>query len=160
MPKPIRRNTGMWEYLEQSGVLESGNEDAIAAVKKEYQRKYQREYRKKKRKERPEVTLTLSKADWLELTHSAQQHHYSLPAFIKQAALAYLKQTFLVPDREPVSRLEQRLRLCQTDIRVIARHVRKRNLPELNQAYLDLAERIAHLETVIHNAFHNPPQVN
>ncbi|MDW3651017.1 MAG: hypothetical protein R8P61_28330 [Bacteroidia bacterium] len=160
MPKPIRRNTGMWEYLEQSGVLESGNEEAIEAVKKEYKRQYQRKYRKQKRKERPEVTITLAKPDWLKLTHAAQQHHYSLPSFIKHAALSYLNQTYLVPDREPVSRLEQRLRLCQTDIRMIARHVHKRNLPELNQAYLDLAERINHMETIIHDAFHHPPKLS
>lgn len=158
MPKPIRRNTGLWEYVEQSGVLESGNDEAIEAVKKEYHRKYQREYRKQKRKDRPEVTITLPKPIWLKLTHAAQRHHYSLPAFIKHAAVSYLDQTYLVPDREPVSRLEQYLRLCQTDLQIVAKHVHKREYAELYQLFTDLVERIQHIEEIVHQSLRHPPQ--
>ncbi|MEL6675624.1 MAG: hypothetical protein AAFR61_25675 [Bacteroidota bacterium] len=158
MSKPIRRGTGLWAYLEKSGVLESGSEEAIAAVKKEYRRFYQREYRKQKRKERPEVTITLDKPDWFKLTHAAQRHHDSLAGFIKGSALAYLDETYLVPDPQTINHIAQRIRLAGTDIRVVAKHVSKRNLTELHQGYMDLAERIHHLEETITQALVYPPK--
>ncbi len=158
MARAIRRQTGMWEYLEASGVLETKDDKLIEKAKREYKRIYQRQYRKLRRKQIKEVNISLDKADWEKLDHAAQEHHYSLPAFVKQSALSYINQTYLVPDREPITRLEQRLRLCQTDIRVIAKNVHKLNMTELNLAFIQLAERIQSLEDIVVTSFTKPPK--
>src|ERR1043165_6327503 len=95
------RNSKLWEYLDASGILEKGSDEEIEAVKRTYWKKYFFEYKKKQRNSKPEYSVYFSKENGEHQTieHAAKQHHLTVTAFIHSAALAYIRQTYIVPDK-------------------------------------------------------------
>ena len=97
----IAKNSGMWAYLDASGVLENGTEDDIKAAKKAYRKQYLLNFKRKQRNSKPEYSVCLSK------TMGNIQEYYLLlkrmvenvPSFLRMAALAYISKTYIVPDR-------------------------------------------------------------
>lgn len=147
------------EYLEESGVLENGTDEEIAAAKKEYQRRYQAQYRRTRRQTHPETTVTFTRDEWNFLKEVAKRHNQSLPKFIKQAALAYQTQQYIVPDEQAVARIEQLLSLARTDTLIIAKHLRRLNQQEIAEAYEALADRYTQLEEKISRQLRQPQRV-
>ena len=148
--------SGLQSYLEETGVLVSGSEEDIQAAKQEYKKRYQAEYRRKRRTTHPETTVRLTKEEWDRFSEEAKRHHLTLPKFIRQSALAYLNQTYLVPDKQAVARIEQLLSLARTDIQIIAKHMRELNFDALSRAYLSLSERYTHLEKKLSQILREP----
>lgn len=102
--------TNMMEYLESIGVLKQGNEEEIKRAKKEYRKQYFREHKRKMRKNRLEVTMHLNKAngDYDLIKSEAERHGMSIPTFIREATIAELHNTYIVPakDRETLVRFK------------------------------------------------------
>lgn len=159
MPKPIRRNSGLWEHLKTTGVLDDGDPKAIAAAKKQYRKRYQKEYKRNRRAKHPEVTVVMDRVTYGFLNKAAGMHHMSLAAFLREASVHYLQQKYLVPDAGLVADFAQRLRICASDINLIARHVKKLKLHELHESYMSLSERIQYLENYVANTLQNPPRL-
>lgn len=149
---------GLQDYLEQSGVLETGDAAAIEAVKQQYKRDYQAAYRRARRKSHPQTTVTLDQDQWETLSEAAQRHHLSLPAFLRKAALAYLNQSYVVPDKRVIARLEQIISLMRTDTQIMARHISKQGYEDLAKLYPSLMERLIRLERQVSAALRQPPK--
>lgn len=153
------RHSKLWEHLEASGVLEKGSDDEIKAVKREYRKKYLLEYRRRQRASQPEINVLFSKSygDYQTVLQSAEKHNQQIAAFIRNATLAYIRQTYIVPDKLQVAHLEQLLSDCLNEIKTIIKP-KDRYFWERDQR-LELIERkIEKLEVQIDELFRNPPR--
>ena len=118
------KNSGMWAYLDASGVLENGNEEEIKAAKKAYRKLYLLNYKRKQRASVPEFIVCLSKNDgeYSRILSASKAHGKTIPAFLRIATLAYISKTYIIPDRLIVARLEQLLSQCLNEIQQIGRY--------------------------------------
>ncbi len=142
------------EYLDQSGVLEIGDELAIKAAKKAYRKSYQRAYKRHQRSQRKEYQIQLSKEENKLIREQAQKHHSSPSAFIKKAALGYLQNEYLVPDNERIAQLEYLLSIAYSSINQIAEKT-----PQLPNDYERLSKIIEQLEREVTQALRYPPNL-
>lgn len=156
----MRRNrkSELWKYLDTLGVLDNGNESAIKDAKRRYRKQYFQNYKRKQRALKPEFIVPLSKSngEYSRVVTAAKRHNISPTAFLKQATMAYLSQTFLVPDRLQVAQLELLLSECLNEIRSIVKQ-KERFFWDLDQKYTRIEKRIEKLEGDIDRVFRNPP---
>lgn len=148
----MKPSDSLWKYLEKSGVLETGDQDQIVAAKQLYRKKYLSEYKRKHRSENQECTVMLSKLndEFQVLYNAASKHHMTLSQFLKQAAMAYTKQKYLIPDTTVVSHLQQLLSECLNEIRSMNKEIVDSNSIKI------IEQRIAMLEDTIENTLTNP----
>ncbi len=139
------------EYLDQSGVLELGDELAIKAAKKAYRKNYQRAYKRHQRNRRKEYQIQLSKEENKRISEAAKKHHLSPSKFIKKAALAYLQNEYVIPDNEQIAQLEYLLSVAYSSISQIAGKT-----PQLTQDYERLSRIIERLEKEVTQALRYP----
>lgn len=153
----ISPHSKLWQYLNSTGVLESGNEEAIMAVKRSYRKKYLLEYKRKQRNEKPGFTVMLSRenGEYYNIFNAAKRHSMPVTTFLKKATLAYLSQRFIVPDRRQLSEVEQLLSECLNEIQRIARQKERFNW-DREQKYEAIEKRILKLERQIGEVFRNP----
>ncbi len=101
-----RTRTGIYAFLEASGILEHGTNEDIQKVRKEYWALYRRQWRKDKRKKEQAFTISFTDTELKVISEGARKHKLSRTAFIKQAALAYVTQRYLVPDIESINAIK------------------------------------------------------
>ncbi len=156
----LKKRSPLWEYLEASGVLEYGSDEEIKAVKREYRKKYLLLYKRAKRGSTKEYTITLNKEsrELLLLMKSAKIHSLTVPEFIRQSALAYCEQKYLIPHPYMVAELEQLLSDCLNEIRVLATK-RDRFFWDTEMKLERVEKRIIKLEEAINTLFRNPPKL-
>ena len=142
------------EYLDQSDVLELGDELAIKAAKKAYRKSYQRAYKRHQRSQRKEYQIQLNKDENRRICDSAKKHHLSPSKFIKNAALAYLLNEYVVPDNEQIAQLEYLLSVAYSSINQIAEKT-----PQLTLDYERLSKIIERLEREVTQALRYPPSL-
>lgn len=114
--KDDRIYESIWQYLDESGVLENGTEEEIQQAKKEYWKIYQRQYKRKMRKTKRQVVLWFSQREIDQLKKVMKGYRNSFPQFVKQGAMAYANQRYLVPDIHMVGRIEQHLSLIRQSV--------------------------------------------
>jgi hypothetical protein len=152
-----RRDTGLWSFLEHSGVLENGDADQIAAAKKLYRKAYLKAYKQKQRKEKPEFLVQFSeKEHYSRVAKAAKKHHLSISAFLKNATLAYLDRSYLIPDRIVVGKLALLLEGCLNDVRAISTTKTKHTSFVLEEKYEAIERRIGVLQDHIRDLFCYP----
>ncbi|MEO0898672.1 MAG: hypothetical protein AAFY71_19825 [Bacteroidota bacterium] len=158
---PIRakKESGLRNYLKEQGLTKNSDPKLLEAAKRTYQRHYNRNYKQQRRKEYPEVTVSLSQNQYHSLTQFAQGHHLTLASFLREAALAYCNSTFVVPNHAQVASVEQKLLLMQTDVHMIAKHLKKLSIADLSQAYTALEDRFLQLEQYVTQRLREPRQV-
>lgn len=154
--RKIRQNTGIYKYLEETGVLERGIEEEIQQARKNYKKKYILSYKRKQRSQQKEFTVLLNKDEYKSMSAQAKNHHMTVVRFLKLAAIAYTNKKYIVPDREAVARIESTLIQIQNEIQAIA----KRNKILFGLNPLAIEKRINRMETVIYDALQNPPSIN
>ena len=155
-----RKRSKMWEYLEASGVLEKGNENEIKAIKREYRKKYYLAYKRISRTEMPEYTIRLSKkhGEYSKILNASRKHKRTVTRFIRESALAYIDQRFLVTDPILIADLEIILSNCLNEIKKIVD--KKTNFIWGTENKIESIEkRIIKLEQEINEVFRNPKQV-
>ena len=108
MKRKIKSGSGLWAYLESSGVL-NGPEEGIAMARKKYWSDFRARWRKQRRKEMKEFTVYFSPADLKVIAKAAVRHKMSRTGYIKRATLSYTDQVFLIPDLIEVRRISQLL---------------------------------------------------
>ena len=152
------RHSKLWDYLESTGVLEKGSEDEIKNVKKEYRKKYFFDYKKKQRSTKPEYTINFSKdnGEYESVVRGAKRHKMTITAFIHSSTLAYLQNTYIVPDKLQIAKLEQLLSDCLNEIKTIIRP-KEKYAWERERKFEDIEKRIEKLEKQISDVFRNPP---
>jgi len=154
-------NSGMWEYLDSIGVLEKGTDEEIKAAKRAYRKQYFLLQKRKQRTNKPEYTVAFSKTngEHSRITEAAKKHNRTVTAFIRVAALAYITQTFVVPNAYQLARLEQLLSECLNEIKTIVR-TKERHFWEREQRLELIEKRIGKLETQLNELITNPPLLN
>ena len=159
MPEKAQKS-GMWAYLDASGVLEKGTEEDIKAAKKAYRKQYLLNFKRKQRNSKPEFAVCLSKdnGEYSRILSVAKQHKKTVPAFLKLATLAYISKTYIVPDRLLVARLEQLLSQCLNEIQLIVKQKEKYFWGK-EQKFKNIEKRIEKLETEISEVFKQPPTI-
>ena len=153
-----RRHSKLWEYLESSGVLEKGSDEEIKSAKRAYRKKYLLEFKQKQRISKPEYSVYFSKenGDYESVSCAAKKHNLTITTFIHSATLAYLRSTYIVPDRMQIARLEQLLSECLNEIKTIVKP-REKYFWERERKFEQIEKRIEKLEIQINETFRNPP---
>ncbi len=107
MKRKLNSKSSIYTFLKSSGVLMSGTPDEIRNARIIYWREYKRNWRKLKRRAEKEITLCLTADELQVITKEAKRHKISKTRFIKQACLAYLNKSFIVPDLKEVKKISQ-----------------------------------------------------
>jgi sortase (surface protein transpeptidase) len=161
MPKGKKHKGGMWEYLETLGVLENGNDEEIKQAKKAYRKEYYLKYKRSQRHQKPEFTVNFStdKGEYSKVVSASKRHNLTITAFIRSAVLAYINQSFLVPNPDQIAALEQILSQCLNEVQSIVQAKEKYHW-EREQKFEAIEKRIEKLETEIDQVFRNPPLIH
>ncbi|TND10173.1 MAG: hypothetical protein FD123_421 [Bacteroidetes bacterium] len=152
-----RKQSGLWQYLDETGILEKGSPDDIALAKRAYWKTYFSRYRKERREKCPEFIVSLSreKGEYGKVALAAKRHKLTITAFLRAAALAYVDQTFLVPDTERLAHVEQLVSQCLNEVQILAK-AKNRSLWEVDEKYQAIERRIEQLEQDISAIFRHP----
>lgn len=161
MTDPLEHITGIWAYLDASGVLENGTEEQIRAARRQYRKLYMKRYKRTQREKKPEFAVQLSKTNGEcgKIQAAAKKHRQPVSAFLRLATLAYIDRAFLVPDRELVAKLVAILEECLNHIRSMAGTKGKYNSFQLEEKYETIEKRIALLAAEIERLFFFPPML-
>jgi hypothetical protein len=148
----------MWEYLDTLGVLEKGSDEEIKAAKKAYRKNYFLRYKQEQRKKKPEYNICFSKenGEYKRIAEAAKRHNMTVTAFVHKASLAYLDNSYIVPDRIQVAQLEQLLSDCLNEVKQLVSK-RERFFWDKENKIHSIEKRIEKLEREIHEVFYNPP---
>ena len=151
----------MSEYLESVGILEKGSPEEIETAKKAYRKNYLLSYKQKQRSRKPEFTINFSKdkGEFGKVEKEAKRHDLAITGFIHFATLAYINQTYLVPNALQISKLEQVLSDCLNEIQSIVRFKEKYHW-ERNSKLEAIEKKIEKLEKQIDEIFRHPPLCN
>jgi len=159
----MRRNRHgkLWAYLESTGVLEKGSDEEIKATKRAYRKKYFLEYKQKQRSSKPEYTINFSKqnGEYASVVLAAERHQLTVTAFIHSATLAYMRNSYIVPDRIQIAKLEQLLSECLNEIKTLVKP-KERFFWERERKLEQIEKRIEKLEIQINEVFRNPPMLS
>lgn len=153
----VQPESNLWKFLDSLGILEKGSDEEIKAAKREYRKKYLLQFKQRQRMKKSEFIICLSKenGEYAFIKSAAKKHHLTPTAFIKQSALAYPKQIYIVPDKLQVARLEQLLADCLNEIKKIASS-KERFLWSREQKINDIEKRIEKMENHISETLRNP----
>ena len=151
-----RRNTKQRQWLQENGYL-NGSSELLTEGKAEWKRKYQREYQKARRKRMKYVVVSLTDEEADQLRNQAKEHHQTLTTYLREAALAYDQNRYLIPDNEQLIQLQEELAFIRynlDDIKTMA----SRSFGSEKEQQFDLAlDRIAYLDNYIQTALLHPP---
>ena len=153
------KGSPLWKYLEACGVLEHGTDEQIKAAKRQYRKNYMLAYRKRERKEKPEYIINLSRknGEFQNMACAARRHSMPITAFLRNATLAYINKTYIVPDRFQVARLEQLLAQFLNEVQRIAPPKDKYSSEREQEKYHAIEKRITDLQKQLGEALRNPP---
>lgn len=153
-----RKKSGVWLHLLSTGILDTGSPDEIKTAKREYWKQYHYNHRRAQREEQPEVVIGLARTDgtYERISIAAAKHKMTLAAFIRTAALSYLTQTYIVPDRAFLAHLAQLLSQCANEVQAIA-GANEKYFWQREHKIETIDARIERLENEILELFRNPP---
>ncbi len=153
------KGSPLWKYLEACGVLEHGTDEQIKTAKRQYRKNYMLAYRKRERKVKPEYIINLSRknGEFNTMARAAHGHSMSITAFIRNATLAYINKTYIVPDRFQVARIEQLLAQYLNEVQRIAPPKEKYSSEREQEKYNAIEKRITDLQKELSEALRNPP---
>jgi len=106
-----RKGKGIYQYLQSEGVLETGSDEAIKAARKRYWAQYKAAWRRNKRNTSKSFEIIMNPKEHARIQGAAKMHKRSSTSYIKEAALAYSQQLFLVPDITVVYEIKEALSL-------------------------------------------------
>jgi len=142
---------GIYQFLEASGILESGTDEAIKEAREKYWKIYKANWRREKRREEKELTTSWGKDELKTLSEAARKHKISKTQFIKQATLAYINKAYIAPDRDAVLRIVQLLAMTYNTVE----ELKDENAISL-QTGTAILKTIGDLEREVRVALHSP----
>ena len=155
----MRRSDTLWQFLEQSGALERNDPKELRALRKAYQRKYQRGYKKRRRSSNPEFSIYFDQEESKIIAQAARKHNLSQSRFIKQAALSYCLQTYLVPNPVAIGKIEQLLSHCLNELRIIS-EFKEGVLRDREADYDRFKQILLKLDRKLSQVFRTPPRLD
>ena len=151
MKRKLKQSSGLFAYLDSTGVLATGNEEAIALARKEYWRNYKRMWRKEKRKKTKEIAITFSKEELKIITQFAKQHQGNRTALIKASVFGYLNKRYIIPAPETMNSIKQ---LLGMHYNIMEQFLDENMLSQ--QIGNELKQKILELERTVLVTLHNP----
>ncbi len=154
-----QHTSGMWAYLESTGVLVSGTDAEIKAAKRTYRKQYILEYKRNQRTANLEfsILLSTSNGEYERIKLEAERHKTTITAFLKLAVLAYVNKNFIVPNKAQVAQFEQLLMKCLNEIKLISGNRLFKEGEKIK--YELLAKRIEKLEMELSDLFRKPMDI-
>jgi len=146
--RKIRRNTKLWLYLYQSGVLASNNETLIKQKVHEYWKLYDKERKKRKRAIKTEFTISFTKEEVKALKYVALNVGLTIPDYIKQLVYTNIKTHPFTPYAQTIKHIEQLLIHYKNKINDIAKKEVK-NFLGMSKNYDLLTAAITEIQTTI-----------
>ena len=144
------KSSGVYKYLELSGVLDTGTSEDIERKRVEYWNIIKRKYKQEKRKTETEFKIYFTDTELQSINRASKFHRMSRTKYIKQATLAYANQKFLVPDQAAVNHITQLLSLNYSILQELTEKV------PFNLAN-ELLRQMAGMEYQVLNALTAPP---
>lgn len=89
MKRKTKKGSGVYAYLEATGILQTGDAAAIEQAKKEYWTQIRKGYKRAKRQQCNSYTIFLTDTQLKVVAPIAKRQRYSITCFIKEAALSY-----------------------------------------------------------------------
>lgn len=115
-----KRNSGVWNYLNQLGILETGTEDEIQAARKKYWNEYARLRQIKKRKaEKREIVVSFPADEINHVRSVAKAKGYSIQNYMRACVKADMQHITVIPHSMLVAQVMQVLRQCYTQLEAI-----------------------------------------
>lgn len=153
MKRKANTASGVYQYLELSGVLDTGSSEDIAEKRKEYWRERKRIWKQEKRKKETEFKIYLTDAELQVIAKGAKQSNISRTNYIKRAAIAYANKQYLVPDQVAVNQISQLLSLNYSFLQELAESI---------PAHIadTLLKQITRLEQKVLTALCNPKEIS
>ena len=96
----------VYEYLDSTGILETGNSEEIFAARRAYWNAYRAQWRRQQRMKKSEFTVSFTKKEMQLLGSVATNHHRSVTKFIHDATLGYITQSYVVHDSQTINELK------------------------------------------------------
>jgi hypothetical protein len=134
-----KQASGIYQYLDSSGVLENGTPDEIAEVRREYLNMVKRQSMKRKRSIETEVKVFFSDVELISINKAATLYHLSRTKYVKEAALAYSKQAYLVADESVTNEIKHLLYQNRTAIEDV---VQESTEKDITYKLFDLIEKL------------------
>lgn len=111
MKRKIKKGSGIYTFLEASGLLKTGSNADIEQAKKQYWATVRKEYKKTKRQRCKGYTVFLNYHELKIISKTAQKQRInSITTFIKQASIAYCNNQFVI-DKVAIGEIRQALSL-------------------------------------------------
>lgn len=114
--KRIKHTSGLYAYLHNIGVLDTGTEEQIAAARKAYWKNYKTQWIRQQRSKTSSYTILLTTEELQFIKTRAKQYKTPITPFLKLAAFSYLNQCFAVPDVLAIRKMIQLLGLTYNSI--------------------------------------------
>lgn len=144
----------VWEYLEEVGVLDQ-DDKSIKEAKKEYRRRYNRHLKQEQRRKRKEYQPSFSREEQQLLQREAERYGLSITQLIHDVALAYLKQTYVVPGQSWIAEIEILLAKAYSEIQTAAFQIAEsKRLPMLT-----MMRSIENMERSLRQCLYEPSLV-
>lgn len=143
--RPPRYGSKMWEYLEKSGI-DLRNEKQVEEAKKLYRKKYKREHARESRRLNPEVTVRFNLDEWLSLQRLAREYDQPISKTLKLCYLAFRQGKNILPNPKSTASIQQMLRIIQSDLLMLNKHLNRLEHSELVRVVVALGERYQRLE--------------
>jgi len=147
MSRKVRKGTAIYAFLDDLGLLENGTAEEIAAAKKEYYRQLKREYKKRKSANERPFEIFLNSSELSHIAALADRLNMSRTRYIKEAALAYSMDKYLVPNTDVIYAIKDLLALNYSaledllDEKIVPASAEKRIIEQM----ADMEERICSL---------------
>lgn len=156
--KKVSSKTKLYQFLTERGLLINGSDEEILAAKREYRKAYLATYRKNYRNKKRHFAVILSEDELRIITQSAKKHGIKLPSFIKQAALGYLTNSFVIIEPFAVLELKHNILAIHNHIQTIAEKEQDRWYGLLNK-YDVLKDSIQQIEKQVYVSLTQPKRL-
>ncbi len=99
MRRIAKTRSGLYAYLESTGVLKDGTDEQLKIARAVYIKEYKRAWRLAKADKIKRVTIQMPMNEWETLCRRAKTHRRPAARYIRDAAIAYTAKQYLVVDR-------------------------------------------------------------
>ncbi len=155
MKPKVKNGSGVYAYLDTLGLLATSDESAIQKAKKKYWQAYKKTWRQNKRNSLKSTTVYLNQDEYKTIEEAAYKHKRCLSKYVKEAALYYTAQRFLVPDILLVNQLKETLTMNYCALQKLF----EENMLPYNVGKI-LLERLTEIEQQVVEMLHKPKRLN
>ena len=158
--KPLQ--TEIFEFLGSDFDLQSKTSDPknskIELIKKNNRKTYLKQKHIEYRQKWKRIVLRFSKSEFLEISDLADKYKMKRAPFLKACILAYLNQSFVLPDSEQSLVIETALNRISNRINELVRYVHKQDSVSLKDLET-IKTQLYHIEVTICHALRTPPNL-